>query len=120
MVVEEDFSLFFQGVSHDIFLLGIKEKKNMYEQPEATDTTFPETDIFDGITILEEEYRNEGQPLFDEYYSDDEQQAYPTFDHYEDTDRHDNKQSHPMVPIYDEYESDPGESQPEEEKELEE
>jgi hypothetical protein len=120
MVVEEDFSLFLQGVSHDIFLPGIKEKKIMYEQPEAADTTVPETYIFDGITILEEEYRNEGQPLFDEYYSDDEQQAYPTFDHYEDAARHDSKQSHPMVPIYDEYESDPGESQPEEEKEPEE
>jgi hypothetical protein len=43
MVVEEDFSLFLQGVSHDIFLPGIKEKKIMYEQPEAVDTTVPET-----------------------------------------------------------------------------
>jgi hypothetical protein len=119
MVVEEDFSLFLQGVSHDIFLPGIKEKKNMYEQPEAADTTVPETYIFDGITILEEEYRNEGQPLFDEYYSDDEKQAYPTFDHYEDTTQHGSKKNHPMVPIYDEYESNLGESQ-EEEKEPEE
>jgi hypothetical protein len=120
MVVEEDFSLFLQGVSHDIILPGIKEKKIMYEHPEAADTTVPETDIFDGITILEEEYRNEGQPLFDEYYSDDEKQAYPTFDHYEDAARHDSKKSHPMVPIYDEYKFDSGESQPEEEKEPEE
>jgi hypothetical protein len=31
LVVEEDSSLFLQGVSHDIFLPGIKEKKIMYE-----------------------------------------------------------------------------------------
>jgi hypothetical protein len=79
-------------------------------------------DIFDsyilnGITILEVDHRNEGQPFFDEYSSDDEQQAYSTFDHYEDTDRHDNKQSFPMVPIYDDYESDPWESHGEEEEE---
>jgi hypothetical protein len=53
--VEEDSSLFPQGVSHDIFLPGIKEKRIMYEQPVS-------------------------------------------------------KENHPMVPIYDEYESDPGES----------
>jgi hypothetical protein len=46
MVVEEDFSLFLQGVSHDIFLPRIKEKKIMYEQPEVADTTIPEMDIF--------------------------------------------------------------------------
>jgi hypothetical protein len=95
----------------------IKEKKIMYEQPEAADTTTRVMNIFDEITILEEEHRNEGQPLFDEYYSDDEKQAYPTFDHYEETDRHYSKQSHPMVPIYDEYEYDPGERQQEEEPE---
>jgi hypothetical protein len=61
-----------------------------------TVTTVPEMDIFDiyilnGITILEVDHRNEGQPFFDEYSSDDEKQDYPTFDHYKDTDRHDNK-----------------------------
>jgi hypothetical protein len=60
-----------------------------------------------------------GQPLFDVYYSDDEQQAYPTFDHYKYTEEPVSKQNHPMVPIYDEYESDLGESQQEEEKEPE-
>jgi hypothetical protein len=122
MVVEEDSSLFLQEVSHDIFLPRIKEKNLMYEQPEAAVTDVPEMDIFDsyildGITILEVDHRNEGKPFFDEYSSDDEQQAYPTFDHYEDTDRHDNKQSFPMVPIYDDYESDPWESHGEEEEE---
>jgi hypothetical protein len=73
------------------FYLRIKEKNIMYEQPEATVTTVPEMDIFDsyilnGITILEVDHRNEGQPFFDEYSSDDEQQDYSTFDHYEDTD----------------------------------
>jgi hypothetical protein len=122
MVVEEDSSLFLQEVSHDIFLPRIKEKNHMYEQPEAAVTVVPEMDIFnsyilDGIIVLEVDHRYEGQPLFDEYSSDDEQQAYPTFDHYEDTDRHDNKKRFPMVPIYDDYESDPWESQEEEEPE---
>jgi hypothetical protein len=83
--VEDVSSLFLQGVSHDICLPGIKEKKIMYEQPEAAGPTIPKMDIFDGITVLEEDHINEGQPLFDVYYSDDEQQAYPTFDHYKDT-----------------------------------
>jgi hypothetical protein len=120
LVVEEDFSLFLQGVSHDIFLPGIKEKKIMYEQQEAAGPTVPETDIFYGTTSLEEDHRDKGQPFFGECYSDDEQQAYPTFDHYKDTDQHDSEQSHPLVPIYDEYESDTGGSQEEEEKEPEE
>jgi hypothetical protein len=91
MVVEEDSSLFLQEVSHDIFLPRIKEKNLMYEYPKAPVTAVPEMDIFDsyilnGITILEVDHRNEGQPFFDEYSSDDEHQAYPTFDHYEDID----------------------------------
>ena len=81
LVVEEDSSLFPQGVSHNIFLPGIKEKRIMYEQPEAAGPTVPEMKIFYGITILEEGHINEGQPLFDVYYSDDEQQGYPAFDH---------------------------------------
>jgi hypothetical protein len=119
IIVEAVPSLFLQGVSHDIFLPEIKEKKIMYEQPEAAGPTVPETDIFDGITILEEDHRDKGQPLFDEYYSDDEQHAYPTFDHYKHTEEPVSKQNHPMVPIYDEYESDLEESQQEEEKEPE-
>jgi hypothetical protein len=119
LFVEEVSSLFPQGVSHDIFVPGIKEKRIMYEQPEAAGPTVPEIEIFDGITVLEEGHINEEQPLFDVYYSDDEQQAYPTFDHYKYTEEPVNQQNHPMVPIYDEYESDPRESQ-EEEKEPEE
>jgi hypothetical protein len=119
LVVEEDSSFFPQGVSHDICLPGIKEKRIMYEQPEAVGPTIPETNIFDGITILEEDHKDKGQPLFDEYYSDDELQAYPTFDHYKHTEETVGKQNHPMVPIYDEYESDLEESQQEEEKEPE-
>jgi hypothetical protein len=114
LLVEEVSSLFPQGVSHDIFLPGIKEKRIMYEQPEAAGPTVPETEIFYGITVLEEDHINEGQPLFDIYYSDDEQQAYPTFDHYRETEEPVSKQNHPMVPIYDEYESDLGETEPEE------
>jgi hypothetical protein len=105
LVVEEVSSLFSQGVSHDIFLPGIKEKRIMYEQPEAAGPTVPEMKIFDGITVLEEGHINEGQPLFDVYYSDDEHQAYPAFDHYKDTEEPVSKKNHPMVPIYDEYES---------------
>jgi hypothetical protein len=48
LVVEEDSSLFPQGVSHDIFLPGIKEKRIMYEQPEAAGPTIPETKFFTG------------------------------------------------------------------------
>jgi hypothetical protein len=119
IIVEEVSSLFLQVVSHDICLPGINEEKIACEQPEAAGPTIPETDIFDGITIMEENHRDKGQPLFDEYYSDDEQQAYPTFDHYKHTEEPVSKQNHPMVPIYDEYESDLEESQPEEEKEPE-
>jgi transcriptional regulator of NAD metabolism len=45
MVVEEDFSLFLQEVSHDIFLPRIKEKNIMCEHPDAAGTTIPEMDI---------------------------------------------------------------------------
>jgi hypothetical protein len=72
MVVEEDFSLFLQGVSHDIFFPGNKEKKIMCEQPEPAGPTIPKMEIFYGITVLEEDHINEGKPLFDVYYSDDE------------------------------------------------
>jgi hypothetical protein len=48
LVVEEDSSLFLQGVSHDIFLPGIKEKKIMYEQPEPAGPTIPKTKFFTG------------------------------------------------------------------------
>jgi hypothetical protein len=114
IIVEAVSSLFLQGVSHDICLPGIKEKKITCEQPEPVGPTIPKTEIFYGITVLEEDHINEGQPLFDIYYSDDEQQAYPTFDHYRDTEEPVSKQNHPMVPIYDEYESDLGETEPEE------
>jgi hypothetical protein len=72
LVVEEVSSLFPQGVSHDIFVPRNKEKRIMYEQPEAVGPTVPEIEIFDGITILEEGHTNEEQPLFDVYYIDDE------------------------------------------------
>jgi hypothetical protein len=120
LVVEEDSSLFPQGVSHDIYLPGIKEKRFMYEKPEAAGPTVPKIEIFDGITVLEEGHINEEQPLFDVYYSDDEQQAYPTFDHYKYTEEPVSQQNHPMVPIDDEYESDPGKSQEEAPEEPEE
>ena len=47
--------------------------------------------ILDEIIVLEVDHRCQGQLVFDEYSSDDEQQAYPTFDHYEDSKRHDKK-----------------------------
>jgi hypothetical protein len=115
--VEEVSSLFLHGFSHDIFFPEIKEKKIMYEQPEAAGPTIPETNIFDGITILEEDHRNKGQPLFDEYYSDDEKHAYPTFDHYKHIEEPVSKKSFPTGPIYDDYDSDPWESQEEEPEE---
>jgi hypothetical protein len=119
IIVEAVPSLFLQGVSHDIFLPEIKEKKIVYEKLEAAGPTVSEMDIFDRITILEEDHRDKGQPLFDEYYSDDEQHAYPTFDHYKHIEEPFSKKNHPMVPIYDEYESDLEESKQEDEKEPE-
>jgi hypothetical protein len=61
----------------------------VYEQLEATVIVVPEMDIFnnyilDEIIVLEVDHRYEGKPIFNEYSSDDEQQAYPIFDHYED------------------------------------
>jgi quinol monooxygenase YgiN len=61
----------------------------VYEQLEATIIVVPEMDIFnnyilDEIIVLEVDHRYEGQLIFDEYSSDDEQQSYPIFDHYED------------------------------------
>jgi hypothetical protein len=92
----------------------------MYEQPEAAGPTVPEIEIFDGIIVLEEGHINEEQPLFDVYYSDDEQQAYPTFDHYKYTEEPVSKQSFPTGPIYDDYDSDPWESKEEAPEEPEE
>jgi hypothetical protein len=43
LVVEEDSSVFPQGVSHDICLPGIKEKKITCEQPEPVGPTIPKT-----------------------------------------------------------------------------
>jgi hypothetical protein len=63
---------------------------------------------------------DEEQPLFDVYYSDDEQQAYPTFDHYKYTEEPVSKQSFPIGPIYDDYDSDPWESKEETPEEPEE
>jgi hypothetical protein len=114
IIMEAVSSLFLQEVSHDICVPGIKEKKIKCEQPEPVGPTIRKTKIFDGITVLEEDHINEGQPLFDIYYSDDEKQAYPPFDHYRDTEEPVSKQNHPMVPIYDEYESDLGDTEPEE------
>jgi hypothetical protein len=67
----------------------VSDENHVYEQIEATITVVPEMDIFnnyilDEITILEVDHRYDGQPIFDEYSSDNEQQAYPIFDHYED------------------------------------
>jgi hypothetical protein len=67
----------------------VSDENHVYEQLEATVTIVLEMDIFnnyilDEITILEVDHRYEGQPVFDEYSSDDEHKAYPIFDHYED------------------------------------
>ena len=108
-------SLFLQGVSHDICLSRIKERRITCEQPELVGPTVPKTDLFlPESTVLEEDYNHVGLPLFAEYYSDDELQAYLVDDHYEVTEKPVSKQIHPMVPIYDEYESDLGETKPEE------
>jgi hypothetical protein len=119
IVVEEVPSLFLQGLSHDICLPGTNEKRITCEHLEPAGPTKPQMEIFYGITVLEEDHINEDLPLFDEYYSDDELQAYLADDHYEDAEEPVSKQNHPMVPIYDEYELDLEENQHEEEKEPE-
>jgi hypothetical protein len=63
---------------------------HVYEQLGAEVTIVPEIDIFNSyflykIIDLKVDHRYERQPLFDEYPSDDEQQAYLVFDHYEDS-----------------------------------
>jgi hypothetical protein len=67
----------------------VSNENHVYEQLEATFTVVPKMDIFnnyilDEVTILEVDHRYEGQPVFDEYSTDDEKQDYPIFDHYED------------------------------------
>jgi hypothetical protein len=106
VVAEEDSSLFLQEVSHDIFSPKIEEKNHVYEQPEAPFTAVPEMDILniyvlDGIIVLEVDHIYEGKPIVYEYSSGDEQQAYPTFDHYENTKQH-NKEEEPSIDIHEE------------------
>jgi hypothetical protein len=77
-----------------VFKAGINEQtcldeNHVYEQMEEAVTTVPEMDIFnnyilDEITILKVDHGCEGQPIFDKYSSDDEQQDYLIFYHYED------------------------------------
>ena len=66
------------------------DENQVYEQLEAAVTTVPEMDIFnsyilDEIIVLKVDHRYERKPIFDGYSSDDEQQAYLIFDHYEDS-----------------------------------
>jgi hypothetical protein len=73
----------------DIIHNFLSDENHVYEQLEETITIVPEIDIFnnyilDEIIVLEVDQRYEGQSIFDEYSSDDEQQAYPIFDDYED------------------------------------
>ena len=77
-----------------VFDTGIYEQpclyeKHVYEQLEAIVTIVPKKDIFnsyilDEIIVLKVDHRYERKPIFDGYSSDDEQQAYLIFDHYED------------------------------------
>jgi len=97
--------------------LGYQVEADVPSSPAYDDKDLP---FFKEGMVVEEDHNNEGQPLFDEYYSDDEPRDYPAFDHYKDTEEPVSKKNHPMVPIYDEYESDLGESQEEEQKEPEE
>ena len=76
-----------------VFEAGINEQpcldeNHVYEQLEATITIVLEMDIFnsyilDEIIVLKVDHRYERKPIFDGYSSDDEQQAYLIFDHYE-------------------------------------
>jgi hypothetical protein len=78
-----------------VFDVGIHEQpcldeNHVYEQLEETIIIVPEIDIvnsyiLDEIIDLKVDHRYEIQPLFDEYPSDDEQQDYLVFNHYEDS-----------------------------------
>ena len=78
-----------------VFDTGIHEQprldeNHVYEQLGVTVTIVPEINIFNSyfpnkIIDLKVDHRYERQPIFDEYPSDDEQQAYLVFDHYEDS-----------------------------------
>jgi hypothetical protein len=82
-------------VDNFVFDTGIHEQpcldeNHVYEQLEATITTVHVMDIFnnyilDEIIVLKVDHKHERKPIFDEYSSDDEKQAYLIFDHYEDS-----------------------------------
>jgi hypothetical protein len=97
MVVEEDSSLFLQGVFHDIFLPRIKEN--------------PMDPIYD-------DYRSDPWESYGEQEEDQKRVQFTACT--EVTEQQFEEHNLPVVPIYDEYESDPGESQEEEPEEPEE
>jgi len=96
MVVEEDSSLFLQGVFHDIFLPRIKEN--------------PMDPIYD-------DYKSDPWESYGEQEEDQKRVRFIACT--EVTEQQFEEHNLPAVLIYDEYEFDPGESQ-EEEKEPEE
>jgi hypothetical protein len=147
VVMEEDCSLFLHEISHDVFTFGVEmEERGIVPLLQVGEALFPP----DFDDYLEEEQRNptspfadqSSQPTYDSHESESEldmldfqeQVAEPCplltkENHHEeishlslsgDAEQYEEEQNLPGEAVYDEYESDPGESQEEEEKEPEE
>jgi hypothetical protein len=141
VVVEEDFSLFLHEISHDVFTFGVEtEERGIVPFLQVGEALFPP----DFDDYLEEEQQSPTSPfacqssqtIYDSYESESEldmldfqeqvAEPYPLLAkencHEEisylslsgDAEQYEEEQNHPMVPIYDEYESDLGETEPEE------
>jgi hypothetical protein len=106
--VEEYCSLFLHDISHDVFTFGIEKKeRGIVPFLQVGEALFPPN--FDDY--LEEEQQNSTSPFAD-------QNSQPFYDSYESCSELETQdfqeQSFPTGPVYDDYESDLGESQVEE------
>jgi hypothetical protein len=105
VVVEEDCSLFLHEISHDVFTVGVEtEERGIVPFLQVGEALFPP----DFDDYLEEEKQNPTSPFVD-------QNGQPFYDSYESCSELETQdfqeQSFPTGPVYDDYESDPGESQ---------
>jgi hypothetical protein len=144
VVVEEDFSLFLHKISHDVFTFGVEtEERGIVPFLQVGEALFP-PDFDDYLEEEQQSPISpfscqSSQTTYDSYESESEldmldfqeqvAEPYPllakenyhmrksTTSVFQETlilSSTRNKQNHPMVPIYDEYESDLGETEPEE------
>jgi hypothetical protein len=119
LVMEEVSSLFPRGFLTIYFYLGLKRKGLCMSSQKQQVPLSLKRKFFTRSLFWRKVISMKDNPFLMYIIVMMSKQAYPTFDHYKDTKDPVSKQNHPMVPIYDEYESNPRESQ-EEEKEPEE